>query len=188
MKLISTKSSRSGKSSHTAKKASALTIAIILILVMAIGGTVAFLVANTDPITNSFTPANVTCEVNEDFNPEKTVKTSATVENTGNIPAYIRVAVVANTIDKYGNVTDTADVSDKLASDKWTLLDGYYYYNDVVAPGGSTADLLKKGGIDLTGIQVTILASAIQSEPAGAVAEAWGVQFNSGTWSAVSGT
>ena len=188
MKLISTKSSRSGKSSHTAKKASALTIAIILILVMAIGGTVAFLVANTDPITNRFTPAVVTSEVNEEFNSDNTVKTSATVKNTGDIPAYIRVAVVANTIDKDRNVTGTADVSDKLSSEKWTKLGDYYYYNEVVAPGDSTFNLLKADGIDLDGIQVTILASAIQSEPAGAVADAWGVQFNSGEWSAVSGT
>lgn len=188
MKLISTKSSRSGKSSHTAKKASALTIAIILILVMAIGGTVAFLVANTDPITNSFTPAVVTSEVNEEFNSDKTVKTSATVKNTGDIPAYIRVAVVANTIDKDGNVTGTADASNKLPSEKWTKLGDYYYYNEVVDAGGSTSNLLKKDGINLTGIQVTILASAIQAEPDSAVAQAWSVQFNGSTWSAVSGT
>lgn len=187
MKLISTKSSRSGKSSHTAKKASALTIAIILILVMAIGGTVAFLVANTDPITNSFTPANVTCEVNEVFNADNTVKTSATVKNTGNIPAYIRVAVVANTVDAKGNITGAKDVSNELASSGWTKLGGYYYYNEVVAPDASTSNLLADG-IDLTGIQVTILASAIQAEPDSAVAQAWSVQFNGSTWSAASGT
>ena len=115
MKLISTKSSRSGKSSHTAKKASALTIAIILILVMAIGGTVAFLVTHTDQIVNTFQPTDVTCEINEEFNDNNTVKTSAVVENTGKIPAYIRVAVVANTVDADDNITGAADVSNKLA-------------------------------------------------------------------------
>lgn len=188
MKLISTKSSRSGKSSHTAKKASALTIAIILILVMAIGGTVAFLVTHTDQIVNTFQPTDVTCEIIEDFNADKTVKKSAVVENTGKIPAYIRVAVVANTVDAEGNITGAADVRDKLASSGWTEVNGYYYYNGVVQPKETTADILGADGIDLTGIQVTILASAIQAEPTNAVAQAWGVQFDGRTWSAVSGT
>ena len=188
MKLISTKSSRSGKSSHTAKKASALTIAIILILVMAIGGTVAFLVTHTDQIVNTFQPTDVTCEINEKFNDDNTVKTSAVVENTGKIPAYIRVAVVANTVDADGSITDTADVRDKLASSGWTEINGYYYYNGVVQPNETTGQLLDADGIDLNGIQVTILASAIQAEPTNAVAEAWDVQFDGSTWSAVSGT
>ena len=188
MKLISTKSSRSGKSSHTAKKASALTIAIILILVMAIGGTVAFLVTHTDQIVNTFQPTDASCEINEKFNDDNTVKTSAVVENTGKIPAYIRVAVVANTVDADGSITDTADVRDKLASSGWTEINGYYYYNGVVQPNETTGQLLDADGIDLNGIQVTILASAIQAEPTNAVAEAWDVQFDGSTWSAVSGT
>lgn len=187
MKLISTKSSRSGKSSHTAKKASALTIAIILILVMAIGGTVAFLVTHTDQIVNTFQPTDVSCEINEKFNDDNTVKTSAVVENTGKIPAFIRVAVVANTVDADDNITGAADVRDKLASSGWTKVGDYYYYNGVVQPNEKTGNLLAEG-IDLNGIQVTILASAIQAEPTNAVAQAWGVQFNGSTWSAVSGT
>ena len=187
MKLISTKSSRSGKSSHTAKKASALTIAIILILVMAIGGTVAFLVTHTDQIVNTFQPTDVSCEINEKFNDDNTVKTSAVVENTGKIPAYIRVAVVANTVDAEGNITGAADVSNKLAGSGWTKVGDYYYYNGVVKPNETTGNLLAEG-IDLNGIQVTILASAIQAEPTNAVAEAWDVQFDGSTWSAVSGT
>ena len=188
MKLISTKSSRSGKSSHTAKKASALTIAIILILVMAIGGTVAFLVTHTDQIVNTFQPTDVSCEINEKFNDDNTVKTSAVVENTGKIPAYIRVAVVANTVDAEGNITGEKDVSNELASSGWTKIDGYYYYNGVVQPNETTGQLLDADGINLDGIQVTILASAIQAEPDSAVAEAWSVQFDGSTWSAVSGT
>lgn len=187
MKLISTKSSRSGKSSHTAKKASALTIAIILILVMAIGGTVAFLVTHTDRIVNTFQPTDVTCEIQERFNDDNTVKTSAVVKNTGKIPAYIRVAVVANTVDAKGNITGKADVRDKLESSGWTNVGDYYYYNSVVKPNETTGNLLAEG-IDLNDIQVTILASAIQAEPTNAVAEAWDVQFNGSTWSAVSGT
>ena len=156
---------------------------------MAIGGTVAFLVTHTDQIVNTFQPTDVTCEIIEEFNADKTVKTSAVVQNTGKIPAYIRVAVVANTVDAEGNITGAKDVSDELASNGWTKVGDYYYYNGVVQPSGKTTDLLKaEEGIDLKGIQVTILASAIQAEPDSAVAQAWSVQFDGSTWSAVSGT
>lgn len=155
---------------------------------MAIGGTVAFLVTHTDQIVNTFQPTDVTCEIIEDFNADKTVKTSAVVQNTGKIPAYIRVAVVANTVDAEGNITGAADVSNKLASSGWTQIGDYYYYNGVVQPNETTGQLLDADGIDLNGIQVTILASAIQAEPDSAVAQAWDVQFDGSTWSAVSGT
>lgn len=154
---------------------------------MAIGGTVAFLVTHTDQIVNTFQPTDVTCEINEEFNDNNTVKTSAVVENTGKIPAYIRVAVVANTVDAEGNITGAADVSNKLAGSGWTKVGDYYYYNGVVKPNETTGNLLAEG-IDLNDIQVTILASAIQAEPTNAVAEAWDVQFDGSTWSAVSGT
>lgn len=154
---------------------------------MAIGGTVAFLVTHTDQIVNTFQPTDVTCEIIEDFNDNNTVKTSAVVQNTGKIPAYIRVAVVANTVDAEGNITGTADVSNKLAGSGWTKVGDYYYYNGVVKPNETTGNLLAEG-IDLNDIQVTILASAIQAEPTNAVAEAWDVQFDGSTWSAVSGT
>lgn len=155
---------------------------------MAIGGTVAFLVTHTDQIVNTFQPTDVTCEINEGFNDNNTVKTSAVVQNTGKIPAYIRVAVVANTVDADGNITGEKDVSNELASSGWTKVGDYYYYNGVVQPKETTGQLLDDDGIDLNGIQVTILASAIQAEPDSAVAQAWGVQFDGSKWSAASGT
>lgn len=163
-------------------------LALVLILVCTVGGTVAYLVAHTDPVVNTFTPGNVTCDVVEEFNTEKTAKTSVKVQNTGNVPAYIRVAVVANTVDEQGNITGMATLEGWLNTAKWTTKsdDGFYYYKGVVQPGDVTANLLKTG-IDLTGIQVTILASAIQSMPDDAVNEAWKMSYNSstGNWTAV---
>ncbi len=151
-------------------------LALVLILVCTVGGTVAYLVAHTDPVTNTFTPGNVTCDVVEEFNTEKTAKTSVKVQNTGNVPAYIRVAVVANTVDEQGNITGAADeniLKNALAASGWTKNGDYYYYNTAVDPNGLTGELLKNR-IELEGIQVTILASAIQSTPTDAVQEAWG--------------
>ena len=38
-------------------------LALVLILVCTVGGTVAYLVAHTDPVTNTFTPGKVSCQV-----------------------------------------------------------------------------------------------------------------------------
>ena len=154
-----------------APKRFALLLALVLILVGTVGGTVAFLATHTDPVVNTFTPGKVTCQVEETV--EGGVKSSVQVKNTGNVPAYIRVAVVANTVDAQGNITGAYDVSDKLCGDNWTKNGDYYYYNTAVDPNGLTGELLKNS-IELEGIQVTILASAIQSTPAEAVQEAWG--------------
>ena len=83
-------------------------LALVLILVCTVGGTVAYLVAQTDPVVNTFTPGKVSCQVEEEFKDNDTVKTKAVVKNTGNVPAYIRVAVVANTIDAQRNITGMA--------------------------------------------------------------------------------
>ena len=156
-------------------------LALVLILVCTVGGTVAYLVAQTDPVTNTFTPGEVSCQVKEEFNGK--TKTKAVVQNTGNVPAYIRVAVVANTVDG-DNITGMADLSqvDWLNEANWTEgSGGFYYYKGVVQPGAVTADLLDKD-IPLEGIQVTILASAIQSMPDAAVEDAWNMSYNSGDW------
>ena len=158
-------------------------LALVLILVCTVGGTVAYLVAHTDPVTNTFTPGEVSCQVEEEFKDNDTVKTKAVIKNTGNVPAYIRVAVVANTVDENGDITGMADLSqvDWLNETNWTEgNDGFYYYKGVVQPGDVTENLLKNG-IPLTGIQVTILASAIQSMPDAAVEDAWNMSYNSGT-------
>lgn len=165
----------------------ALLLALALILVATIGGTVAFLTTHTGQVKNTFTPGEVSCEVKETV--QGGVKSSVKVQNTGNTDAYIRVAVVANTVDGDGNVTGMATLPDGwLNTENWQEVGGYYYYKGTVAPEGLTAELLTGGGIDLKpDKQVTILASAIQSSPAKAVNDAWRMSFSNGSWSAASG-
>ena len=66
--------------------------------------------------------------------------------------------------------------------DGWVEHNGYYYYTTPVATGALTWQLftgceLAKGVTPPEGysLQVTILADGIQSEPADAVIQAWGV-------------
>lgn len=157
-------------------------LALVLVLALAIGGTIAFLTLKTETKTNTFTPSQVTADVEEDV--KDGIKSNVQVKNTGDTPAYIRVAVIANSVDEAGNIIGSADVSASLCGSNWTAgSDGYYYYNGVVAPGALTDGNLLKSDINLEGKQVTILAEAIQAEPAKAVTEAWGMSFSNGAWS-----
>ena len=166
------------------KKPLLMIAALALVVALSIGLTSAFLTSQQG-LTNTFTPGKVSCEVVEDFDENKTSKTSIKVQNISEndnekanlVPAYIRVAVVANTVDAEGNITGSANVSGSLGGEGWVLgADGYYYYTKIVEPERDTSNLVK-APIPLSNIQVTVLAQAIQahgvSDGESAVAEAW---------------
>ena len=169
------------------KKVILLAVSLVLILSAAIGGTVAYLIDQTGSITNTFTPANVTPKVNEDFN--GSVKKDVQIKNNGDIPAYIRVKVVVtwkNGNDVYGVAPkpDT-DYTWTSGSNKWFLKDGFYYYSEPVAAKGTTeilfTDCKLKDGVKAPegySLSVDIHAQAIQAEPTTAVTSAWGVQVD----------
>ena len=175
MKFISS----NGSHARRTAKSSALIIALALILVLAVGGTVAYIFTQTDPVINTFTPTEAKITVDEDTNSNR--KTSITVKNisTG-VPVYIRVALVANMIDEAGNVTGAASVPTFTLGDNWLVgNDGYYYYTEPVPVGESTGNLLKAPMELSENMQVVVLADAIQAEPTTAVTQAWGVTVDS---------
>lgn len=160
------------------KKPLLIVAAFALVAALSVGLTSAFLTSSKGMV-NTFTPGAVACEVQETV--ANGVKSDIVVKNTGTIPAYIRVAVVANTVDDEGNITGAADVSSSLVqSDNWSLKDdGYYYCTSVIDPGDFTEDLLN-ANIQLSGIQVTVFAQAIQAygvtdNGEKAVKDAWGI-------------
>ena len=186
----------------TNRKAPVALVAILVLLCCAVAGTVAFLVTKTDSVVNTFTPSKVTTYVEEEFNGQ--TKSNVKIQNTGNIDAYIRVAVVANWIDKDGNVYGGAT---PVVGKDYTLTpktgenenwfqgsDGYYYCKTAIESGSETPVLIescaKTTGAEVPegyDLQVTILADGIQSVPADAVQQAWpavqvsGVQLTAGT-------
>ncbi len=163
------------------KKPLTLFVALVLLLTLAVGGSLAWLVSN-DNVTNSMVPGQVPIEIVEEI--KDNVKTSITIKNTGNIDAYIRVAVVANKVDKDGNITVGTAPELKLNTEKWQLLpDGYYYYKGVVAPKASTESL---GSISFVDAEVNILAESIQvlggvTGDGKASVDAWKASFDSST-------
>ena len=170
MKIFSSNGSHAGRTA----KSSALIIALALILVLAVGGTVAYIFTQTDPVINTFTPTEAKITVDEETNSNQ--KTSITVvNNSTGVPVYIRVALVANLIDEDKNVTGAASVPTFTLGENWFEgSDGYYYYTEPVPVGGSTGNLLKSPMTLDENMQVVVLADAIQAMPKQAVIDAWG--------------
>lgn len=161
------------------KKGILLLTAAVLILVCGVGGTLAYLITQTAPVTNTFTPAHVTSEVNEPgWEDGNTVKSNVTVKNTGNVSAYIRAAIVITWKDKDGNTMPTVpvlgtDYTLDINTSAWSPSGGYYYYKDKVAAGGSTTNLINScvsNGTYTDGrsLCVEVIGSAIQAEGMGA--------------------
>ena len=183
-----------GKRVMKTKKPVAL-VALLLLLCCTVAGTLAYLVTSTNSVTNTFTPASVSTEVNEDF--DGITKSNVTIKNTGNIDAYIRAAVIINWADGDGNVSATpvkdGDYVIKYdRSNTWKKIGDYWYYTKPVAADSLTEKALIESCTPVAGkapegydLQVTILADGIQSEPLTAIKEAWHV--DPATWTAIKG-
>lgn len=168
--------------SKAARKGITVSMALILIICLAVGGTVAFLIAKTNPVVNIFTPAKVTVDIEEII--ENNAKTSITVRNVLNdedVPCYIRVKLVSNMQDKDDNVTASKPLNKfDIGADWIDGGNGYYYYKYAVDVDNSTTNLLaENASIQLVeGQVVEVLAEGIQSLPTTAVEEAWPVRVD----------
>ena len=173
-----------------------MVLSVVLLLGVAIGGTIAWLSTKTTPVTNTFTPAKVTCDVTENFNENTGVKTKVNVTNTGNIDVYIRVKLVTyRTNDDGQHIGGTADLPEFALGKDWVKHGEYYYYTLPVAPDKKPAANLADS-MTLTGSYedadggkqaLDVMAEAIQSEPKKAVGEAWGVRISQGSVTDYSG-
>lgn len=168
-------------------RVTAIVMATVLLLALAIGGTVAWLSTKDEPITNTFLPSKVACKVTEDFDSTTGEKTNVNVENTGNTQAFIRVKLVTyRTNDQGQHIGGTAALPDFELGADWVEYDGYYYYKLPVAAGGKPeADLTKKmtlkgncDGADGGHQAIDVMAEAIQSVPEAAVKAAWGLSID----------
>lgn len=156
-----------------------LLIAVLLLISTAVGSTAAFLVTKTGPVVEDFAYAQVSCQVTDTMG----------VKNTGTAQAYIRASYAVNWRDGDGNIAAAApeDYSCDLDENQGAWVDGgdgYFYYPAPVDPGGETPSLLtcsvsRPENPEYT-LSVEVVAEAIQSNPAEAAAEAWGVTVSDG--------
>lgn len=160
-----------------------LLIAVLLLITTAVGSTAAFLVTKTEPVEESFAYAQVFCQVTRSGN-------ALGVKNTGTAQAYIRASYAVNWLDGEENIV--AAVPENYSCDlaenpqgAWVEGgDGYFYYPYPVAPGDETPSLLTCSVShpeepEYT-LSVEVVAEAIQSDPAEAAADAWGVGVSGG--------
>ena len=181
------------RAAHSGAKRSLVLVVSVLVLLLAVaGGTLAWLTAQ-DSVANTFTPAHVSCAVMENFDGE--TKSNVNVKNTGDIPAYIRVRLVTYRVNDAGqHIGGTATIPPFTPGINWVKYGEYYYYTLPVAAGGApAADLISS--INLTGSYndadggkqvIEVMAEAIQSSPAKAVGESWGVTISKGSVTAYS--
>lgn len=169
------------------KKTGMLFLSLLLVATMMVGGTLAWLSTKSAPITNTFLPSKVACEVTESFN--GTVKSNVNVKNTGDVDAYIRVKLVTYRVNDEGDhIGGTAKIPPFTPGAGWVENGDYYYYTKSVAPGTKPAAALISS-IDLIGSYtdadggkqvIEVMAEAIQANGVAdggtkAVVKAWGV-------------
>ena len=120
-------------------------------------------------------------------------KTDVSIQNTGNIDAFIRAMVNVTWVSE----TDTHEIyavqpkADEDYTIEWDTSmwfvgdDGYYYYKVAVHPGEQTQPFIKRvvqtdNAPEGYRLSVEIFATAIQSEPANVVADHWYVYNENG--------
>lgn len=168
-------------------KGALFTAAVLALLLVSVGGVRAWLTARTQRTENTLVPPTVTCAVEESF--DGSLKKDVRIRNTGTIDAYIRAVVVVTFVDAEGKVSPQAPVE----GTDYTLIwgsgwqrgsDGFWYYPDPVVPDGLTANLIDRvsslSAPEGFSLNVQIIATAIQSTPASAAEDAWGVTVTDG--------
>lgn len=163
----------------------ALILSLCLIFALAVGTTLAYLKANTSPVTNTFKAA--TSEIKIEEKTDDGSKSEIYVKNEGTATSYVRVKLVMNWVDGNGKVVsgnNLPKVTLKEGSDWFLGTDGIYYYTKPVAPTGQTSNLLDGNPITQPNapegchLEVTVLAESIQAAPSKAVTDSWGVRVD----------
>lgn len=163
------------------KKLFILLVSMTSLLTISIAGTLAYLLTVTDPVVNTMNPSFVPPTVVEEI--EDDVKKQVSIENSGDVSAYIRAMVVVNWIDN-----DESDDKDHLygtapvlninykmtipADSTWVQgKDGYYYYKKPVAAGDQTENLITNAKQmdsanqpDGYNLSIEIIAQTIQAD------------------------
>lgn len=157
----------------------------LVVLTSSVG---AYMRKQTPTVENAFVPAEVSCEVVENFDGKG--KDSITVKNTSTIEAYLRLRLVTYWVVE-NELTGEMEILSKISKPlnfqfnetDWLKSGDTYYYKAPVAPEGVTSDLLikenpiilEKNPVDGSYQVVEVFAEAIQSLPEEAVEAAWNV-------------
>lgn len=163
------------KFTHMSKRAALLVLSLVMILSVSVGGTLAYLIAQTNDVTNVFQPGDVTTTTEENFDGEKKENVSISTKGS-NIDTYVRAQIVVNWIEADDKTVSgqkpvkDVDYTISINDAGWVQGDdGFWYCKEVVKAGEETPVLISScapvphmgplGGH----LQVTILSQAIQA-------------------------
>ena len=160
-----------------------LIAALALCAAAAVGVTLSFMFKKAEK-TNTFVPAEVTCEVEK--SPLSGVKRDVCVKNTGNVAAYLRIRLVSYYVYANGSIAGSVPSQYPALTlrNGWIAgMDHTYYYTTPVKPDAETGILCDPITLDRVELAdgktvyqvLEVFAEAIQAEPVGAVQEAWKV-------------
>lgn len=192
------KTSRNGRVVRRTSRKKWLTgiIAAAVTVCIAVGGTIAYLFAETKSITNTFQMSTVDIEIEDTV--DNGVKKNVGVTNTSEVgvPIYARIHFVTYWENDKGEIVASdeqpilpfepgavdKDGAPMELGDDWFVHDGYYYYKKQIPANGEPFILFEsfqmenKNGLHQV---LEVLAEGIQSMPAEAVGTAWGLAVDS---------
>ena len=155
------------------KKSHILLLALLLIMTMGVGATVAFLMDRTDAVVNTFNPTSVSVDIEETI--DNSTKKDVYIKNNSDIAVYVRAQIIVTWQKDDGTVYGTMPVAGKdynisINTTNWTQGGNYYYYNGTVPSHDVTENLIVTCTAVLSNLPkdynlcVEILAEGIQAE------------------------
>lgn len=160
-----------------------LLCSILVLLIGMVGGTLAYLITNTDPVTNTFTAPEIDVTIPEDFDDGDKVKSNVKVKNQCDFEVYARATYVAYWQNASGEVySETPDVSVEIGASWTNMSDGYYLYGSKVAAGAETGYFIVTAQLaegetapssDYT-LVIDVIGEVVQAEPEQAIKDVWG--------------
>lgn len=132
-------------------------LSVLLVAVILVGSTMAYLFATDSPLINTFKLAHVDTEIEE--NPQEGTEANKEpyVTNTGSSPVYIRAKAVVVTQEGSPVAVSNDQVKFEYNTSAWTEdpdEDGYYYYKQILQPRKSVAEEFPKTDVLFTELKV----------------------------------
>lgn len=128
---------------------------LALVMMVAVGATLALMASTSNSVTNTFAAAQVETEIDEDLTDGNKI---VTIENTGKSPVYVRARIMVSGVAE-SQVAIVGSEAEATEQDKVYLVmenqsqwqqadisakDNYYYYLNVLEPNQRTSELLTK--------------------------------------------
>lgn len=124
-------------------------LSVLLVAVIVVGGTVAYLVASDNPVVNRFSFINVDTDIDEPDS-DKPQDKAPTVKNNGDSTVFVRAKVIVTPAPGYTDPVSESDMTINYNSEadaqggKWEKHipdDGWYYYSRVLKKDEETVPL-----------------------------------------------